>query len=113
MKHIIAYIKPHKLNNVTMALHEIKGLSGMTILDVRGCGRGASQDKPHSIEEEIYDFVKHIKLEVFCLDELTEKVVSAIQTEAHTGLKGDGKIYITDTFDAVRISTGERGDEAV
>ncbi len=113
MKHIIAYIKPHKLNNVTMALHEIDGLSGMTILEVRGCGRGTCGDEPHSIEEDLYDFVKHIKLEVFCLDKLVEDVVAAIQTQAHTGLKGDGKIYITDAFDAVRISSGERGEAAV
>ena len=113
MKHIIAYIKPHKLSNVTMALHEIEGLSGMTVLDVRGCGRGAYNNESHSVEEDLYDFVKHIKIEVFCLDKLAEEVVSAIQTKAHTGLKGDGKIYITDTFDAVRISSGERGEAAI
>ncbi len=113
MKHIIAYIKPHKLNNVSMALHKIEGLSGMTVLDVRGCGRKLCKDEPHSVEEDLYDFVKHIKIEVFCLDNLVEDVVSVIQTQAHTGLKGDGKIYITDAFDAIRISSGERGEAAV
>ncbi|HGY56274.1 MAG TPA: P-II family nitrogen regulator [Caldithrix abyssi] len=113
MKHIIAYIKPHKLSIVTMALHEIKGLSGMTILDVRGCGRGGACEEPPSVEEELYDFVKHIKIEVFCLDSIAEEVVSVIQTNAHTGLKGDGKIYITEVSDAIRISSGERGEVAV
>ena len=55
----------------------------------------------------------HIKIEIFCLDELGEEIISTIQTKAYTGLKGDGKIYITAAFDAVRISTGERGESAV
>ncbi len=113
MKHIIAYIKPHKLNSVTMALREIEGLSGMTILDVRGCGRGFCGDEPRPVEVDLYDFIKHVKIEVFCVDGMVEKVVSTMLEKAHTGLKGDGKIYITGCEDAIRISTGERGEEAV
>ncbi|NOY05765.1 MAG: P-II family nitrogen regulator [Chlorobi bacterium] len=113
MKHIIAYIKPHKLSSVTMALREIEGLSGMTILDVRGCGRGFCSEGPRPVEEELYDFIKHVKIEVFCVDRLVENVVATILDKAHTGLKGDGKIYITDAEDAIRISTGERGEAAV
>ena len=113
MKHIIAYIKPHKLTEVTLALHKIEGLTGMTALDVRGFGRGRGKGEPSPLTEQLYDFVPHVKIEVFCKDELLEEIVSTIQTAAHTGLRGDGKIYITEASDAIRISTGERGEAAV
>ena len=113
MKHIIAYIKPHKLSKITMELHKIDGLTGMTVLDVRGFGRTKAKDAPHRIVEDLVDYVPHVKIEIFCLDELTEEIVSLIQTHAHTGLKGDGKIYICGTQDAIRISSGERGKSAV
>ena len=113
MKHIIAYIKPHKLDQVTMALHRIEGITGMTVLNVHGCGRGMFVGEDPSAEEELCEYVPHKKMEIFCLNKMVETIVSAIQTNAHTGLKGDGKIYITDTFDAIRISSGERGESAV
>ena len=111
MKHIIAYIKPHKLTAVTMALRSIENLSGMTVLDVKGFGRGRA--KAASLEEQLVDFVPHVKIEIFCNDQLVEPVIKAIETSAHTGLRGDGKIYICDLQDAIRISTGERGEAAV
>ena len=113
MKHIIAYIKPHKLSSVTLALHRIKGLAGMTVLNVEGCGKGMYVNEEHSTEKELCDFIHHIKLEIFCLDSLAEIVISAIQKNAHTGLKGDGKIYLSSVEDAIRISSGERGEKAV
>lgn len=111
MKHIIAYIKPHKLTEVTMALRRIKNLSGMTVLDVKGFGRG--RKKEASLEEQLVDFVPHVKIEVFCKDQLMDQVVEAIEKTAHTGLRGDGKIYICELQEAIRISTGERGESAV
>ncbi len=111
MKHIIAYIKPHKLTEVTLALRSIENLSGMTVLDVKGFGRG--RKKEATLEEQLLDFVPHVKIEVFCNDELVEQVVNAIETTAHTGLRGDGKIYICGLQEAIRISTGERGKAAV
>jgi len=113
MKHIIAYIKPHKLTKVNMALHQIKELTGITVIDVRGYGRGKFTTDRHSIEDDLIDHVPHVKIELFCWDELVEEIITTIQTKAHTGLKGDGKIYITEAIDAVRISTGERGPGAV
>ena len=113
MKHIIAYIKPHKLSKVTLALYKIEGLTGMSALDVKGFGRTKTKDEPQRTVEELVDYVPHVKFEIFCKDELLEEIVSIIQTEAHTGLRGDGKIYICGVSDAIRISTGERGIEAV
>ncbi|NOX38313.1 MAG: P-II family nitrogen regulator [Calditrichaeota bacterium] len=111
MKHIIAYIKPHKLSPVTLALQKIENLPGMTVLEVKGFGRCA--EKKASLEDQLYDFVPHIKIEIFCPDNMVDELVSTIEREAHTGLKGDGKIYVCDAEQAVRISTGERGDAAV
>lgn len=111
MQHIIAYIKPHKLSEVTLALRKVEGLSGMTVLEVKGFGRGRKTDIP--LEEQLYDFVPHIKIEIFCLDELLDEIVNTIQNAAHTGLRGDGKIYICGAKEAIRISTGEKGDSAV
>jgi nitrogen regulatory protein PII len=96
-----------------MALHRINGLTGITVIDVRGCGKGNFADEPHSLKDDLIDHIPHIKIEIFCLDELVEEIISTIQTNAHTGLKGDGKIYITDAIDAIRISSGERGKTAV
>ena len=94
MKHIISYIKPHKLTKVTLALHKVEGLTGMSVLDVRGFGRTKAKDEPHRIVEDLVDYVPHAKIEIFCKDDLAEEIVNTIQTEAHTGLRGDGKIYI-------------------
>ncbi len=111
MKQIQAYIKPHKLSAVTRALHHIEGLTGMSATDVRGFGRGRAKDSPHRITEDLVDYVPHVKLEA--VDEIVDEVVETIRREAHTGLRGDGKIYVSPVEDAVRISTGERGDAAV
>ena len=111
MKHIIAYIKPHKLDVVTQALHQIDQLTGMTVLEVKGFGRERKNEL--SPEEQLKDFVRHYKIELFCKNEISEEVVTAIAQSAHTGLRGDGKIYICGTQDAIRISSGERGKVAV
>ncbi|HED07718.1 MAG TPA: P-II family nitrogen regulator [Ignavibacteria bacterium] len=113
MKHIITYIKPHKLSEVTLALHKIKDLTGISVLDIKGFGRIKTKDEPHRIVEDLVDFIPHVKIEIFCKDFLVEKIVNTIKTVAHTGLRGDGKIYITPVDDAVRISTGERGEAAI
>ena len=112
MKEIKAYIKPHKLADVTSVLGSVAGLTGMTVFECRGFGRGAGttdeaqQDGPD-------EFRKSVKLEIVCSDNLADQVVTAIETAAHTGLKGDGKIHVSEISRAVRISTGETGDSAV
>ena len=113
MKQIQAYIQPHKLAAVTRALHHVEGLTGASVLDVRGFGRGRAKDVPHRITEDLVDYVPHVKIEAVVEDAVVEEVVEAIRREAHTGLRGDGKIYVSPVEDAVRISTGERGDAAV
>ena len=113
MKHIIAYIKPHQLSKVTLALHKIEALTGISVLDIRGFGRIKAKDEPHRIVEDLVDYIPHVKIEIFCKDSLVEKIVGTIKTVAHTGLRGDGKIYISTVDDAIRISTGERGRAAI
>lgn len=112
MKEIKAYIKPHKLADVTRGLHKVKGISGMSVTDVRGFGRGRAKDSPHRIVEDLVDYIPHVKIEIICRDELVEEIVSTIADHAHTGLRGDGKIYIAPVEDAIRISNGERGINA-
>ncbi len=113
MKEIKAYIKPHKLSAVTLKLHEIERLTGMSVVDVRGFGRSKAKNAKHRIVEDLVDYVPHVKIEIVCEDELVEEIVSVIEKTAHTGLRGDGKIYVTSVETAVRISTGERGEIAV
>ncbi len=104
MKEVKAYIKPHRLSPVTLALHEIEGLSGMSVIDARGYGRSRTQ---------VGDYVPHVKIEVVCLDNLVDTVVTTIEKAAYTGLRGDGKIYVSPVENAVRIETGEHGESAV
>lgn len=113
MKEIKAYIKPHKLSSVTLALHKVEGLTGMSVTDVRGFGRGRAKDSPDRIIEDVVGFIPCVKLEIICEDHLAEAVVSTVQQTAHTGLRGDGKIYVSAMEKAVRISTGERGEAAI
>lgn len=114
MKEIKAYIKPHKLSDVTLALHHVEGLTGMSVSDVKGFGRGLAKNAPHSIREDLADNVPHVKIEIVCSDELVDEIVETIRKAAHTGLRGDGKIYVlAHVEEAVRISTGEHGVAAV
>jgi len=113
MKMVIAYIKPHKLSEVVLALQEVDGLTGATFNDVRGFGRGRARNAPDRIREDAGDFVPRIRVEVACVDGLVEHVVEAIEKSAHTGLRGDGKVCVTPLEKAVRISTGERDNDSV
>jgi len=113
MKEIKAYIKPHKLCEVTLALHKVEGLTGMNVVDVRGFGRSRAKDAPHRIVEGPVDFVPYVKIEIVCTEEFVDQIIAAIEENAHTGLRGDGKIYVSDVEHAVRITTGERGEIAV
>lgn len=106
MKLVIAYIKSHKLPEVTMALRQIKGLTGASVSDMRGFGRQREA-------ESSGDYVPIARLEIFCNDALSETVVNAIEKAAHTGLRGDGKIYVCNVTQAVRISNGERDEKAI
>lgn len=111
MKEIKAYIKQHKLDEVIWALHKIEGLSGVSILAAQGCGRGWHRNG--SNPGDLIHQRTLAKLEIFCRDELVPEVVDSIEKAAHTGLMGDGKIYVIDVEQAVRIRTGERGIGAI
>ncbi|MBI1387085.1 MAG: DUF3240 domain-containing protein [bacterium] len=113
MKEIKAYIKPHKLNDVTLALHQMKGLTGMSVVDVKGFGRNRGKEAPNRVVEELVDYVPHVKIEIVCADSMVDEIVSVIQTKAHTGLRGDGKIFISNVESAIRIQTGERDGDSV
>ena len=113
MKEIKAYIKPHKLSDVTLALHQLKDLTGMSVMDVRGFGHTRGTEAHHRTIDDLEDYLPHVKIEIICKDELVENIISTIEKAAHTGLHGDGKIYVSDVSNAIRISTGERGDKAV
>ncbi len=113
MKKITAYIKKHKLQKVTLALHRVEGLSGMSVTDIRGFGRGKAKNAPTRVVEELVDYIPGVKIEIFCHDHKVEEIITVIEKSAHTGLRGDGKIYLQEVLDAVRINTGERGEEAV
>lgn len=113
MKEVKAYVKRHKLADATRALHQVEGLTGMSVCDVRGFGRGKAKDQPHRIVDDLVDYVPGVKLEIVCRDELVDQIVAIIEQAAHTGLRGDGKIYVTNVETAVRISSGERGSSAL
>lgn len=113
MKLIIAYIKPHKLTEVTLALHKISGLPGASFSEIKGFGRGRAKDAPDKVQHEMIDYLPRVRLEIACPDDLVDEVVCSIEKNAHTGLRGDGKIYVTGLDQAVRISTGERDESAI
>lgn len=113
MKQVIAYIKPHKLENVMLALHNINGLTGISVLAMRGCGRSRKTASDVIFDDDNYGLVSRLKLEIACYDEQLAEVVTTIQKSAHTGLRGDGKIYVLPILEAVRISTGDTGEVAV
>ncbi len=113
MKEIKAFIKPHMLSNVVMALSSLEGLSGLTVTKVQGFGRSRAKGARHRIVEDLIDYVPHVKLEIVCRDALVDEIVSIIEKTAHTGLSGDGKIFVSAIETAVRISTGDRDEAAV
>lgn len=114
MKEIKAIIQPFMLSKVINALKELEGLPGVTVdTSVRGFGIGRAAEAPGRIVEDFVEYVPKAKLEIVVPDTLVEKVVGAIQMNAHTGNPGDGKIFVYDVEDVVKIRTGERGDKAI
>jgi len=112
MKLIEAIIKPFKLDEVKDALAEI-GIEGITVSEVKGFGRQKGHTELYRGAEYVVDFLPKVKLEVAVVDELAAKVVETIETTARTGRIGDGKIFVLSLDNAIRIRTGEKGDEAI
>jgi nitrogen regulatory protein P-II 2 len=112
MKLVIAIIKPFKLDEVREALSAI-GVAGMTVTEVKGFGRQKGQTEIYRGAEYSTNMVPKIKVEVACASDLSPRVVEAIQQAANTGAIGDGKIFVLDLLEAVRIRTGETDDTAL
>jgi len=112
MKHIIAVLKPFKLDDVREALGEV-GVTGMTVSEVKGFGRQKGHTELYRGAEYVVDFLPKVKLEVVVDDALVERVVEAIGAAARTGKIGDGKIFVLPVEQAVRIRTGETGADAL
>lgn len=112
MKKIEAIIKPFKLDEVKDALHDI-GLHGMTVIESKGFGRQRGHTELYRGAEYVVDFLPKLKIEIVVPDSLSEQAIEAITKSARTGKIGDGKIFLSDVQDVVRIRTGERGDAAV
>jgi nitrogen regulatory protein P-II 1 len=112
MKKVEAIIKPFKLDEVKEALQEV-GLKGMTVTEVKGFGRQKGHTELYRGAEYVVDFLPKVKIEVIVEDDILDRAVEAIQTAAKTDRIGDGKIFIFDVQDIVRIRTGERGGDAL
>lgn len=103
MKEIKAYIKAIKQDEVTRALHRVEGLAGASFSNVLGFGRGKDQSSGVSPDDDPSGYVKHVKVEVVCEDEIADAVIEAIHRSGHTGRRGDGCIFVSDVERKVRI----------
>ena len=112
MKKLEAVIKPFKLEEVREALSEI-GINGLTVTEVKGFGRQKGHTELYRGGEYTIDFLPKVKLELVVSDDILESAMDAIVKAAHTGKIGDGKIFVTSVEQALRIRTGETGEEAV
>lgn len=112
MKKIETIVRPHLLEAVKNALQEA-GIVGMTVTEVKGFGRQKGHTETYRGSEYRVDFLPKVKIEVAVPGELVEKAVDAVLKTARTGKFGDGKIFVTHIEEAVRIRTGERGDQAL
>ena len=112
MKKVEAIIKPFKLDEVKERLAEI-GVHGMTVIEVKGFGRTGGKKEVYRGSAYVVDFVPKVKVEIVVPEELVTDVLDAIEKSAKTGRIGDGKIFVTNVEEAVRIRTGERGKDAI
>ncbi len=112
MKKIEAIIKPFKMDDVREALSDI-GVSGMTVTEVKGFGRQKGHTELYRGAEYQVDFLPKVKLELIVADDMTDRAIEAISSQAQTGKIGDGKIFVTNVERVIRIRTGEENEEAV
>lgn len=112
MKKIEAIIRHFKLEEIKNALNEI-GVAGMTVTEVKGFGRQKGHTEMYRGTEYAIDFVPKVKIEVVCNEEALQTIVDTVVTKAQTGQMGDGKIFVTELSEAIRIRTGEKGVDAI
>lgn len=113
MKEIKAIIRRFKLLDVAEALKKIEGLPGVTVSEIRGFGKSRAKNAKDKVVYEMVEFIPRIQLEVVVDDEMVDAVVNVIQHYAHTGNTGDGKIFVTNIEEIVKIRTNERGRDAI
>ena len=113
MVHLVtAVIKPHRVDEVKDALSEV-GVQGMTVTEVKGFGRTGGKKEVYRGSAYVVDFVPKVKIEIVLGDEMVEKAIDAIRRAAQTGRIGDGKIFVSNIEEAIRIRTGESGLDAI
>jgi nitrogen regulatory protein P-II 1 len=112
MKKIEAIIKPHKLDEVKERLRQV-GISGMTVSEVKGFGRTGGKTEVYRGSAYVVDFVPKVRIDVVVKESMVAEAVQAIAAAAKTGKIGDGKIFVTPVDEAIRIRTGEKGDDAI
>ncbi len=112
MKKVEAIIKPFKLDEVKESLNEI-GIQGITISEVKGFGRQKGHTELYRGAEYVVDFIPKIKIEIIVADSILPQVVESIEKSAKTGRIGDGKIFVTNVEEVIRIRTGETGEDAL
>lgn len=112
MKKIEAIIKPFKLEEIKEALNEI-GIQGMTITEVKGFGRQKGHTELYRGSEYVVDFIPKVKIEIVVPDRISEKAIEIIEKKGKSGKIGDGKIFVYTIEDAIRIRTGQSGEEAI
>ncbi len=115
MKEIKAIIRPFKLLDVVSDLQKLENLPGVTISEIRGFGKSKGRDaeEKEKIMDGLISYVQKVKIEVVVPDEMVETVVNTIQTKAHTGNPGDGKIFVYPVDEVIKIRTNERGTAAI
>ena len=112
MKKIEAIVKPFKLDEVKEALSNV-GVSGLTVFEVKGFGRQKGHTELYRGAEYVVDFLPKIKLEFIINDEILEEVIETIKSSAYTGKIGDGKIFVSNIDEIIRIRTGEKNSDAI
>ena len=112
MKKVDAIVKPFKLDEVKDKLNEI-GVQGITVTEAKGFGRQKGHTELYRGAEYVVDFLPKVKMEIVIADTQVDEVIDTIMKAAQTGRIGDGKIFVTNLVDVIRIRTGERGEEAI
>ena len=112
MKKVEAIIKPFKLDDVKEALHGV-GMQGMTVTEAKGFGRQRGHTELYRGAEYVVDFLPKLKIEIVIADDAVQSAIEAITKAAQTGKIGDGKIFVTEVKEAIRIRTGEQGEGAL
>lgn len=112
MNMIVAFLPPHRLDKVARRLQRLESFPGMTVTEAKGHGQEKLREEQDS-NAQMTDFTPAVRLETIVGDSLVESVLEAIFEAAHTGSRGDGKVYVLPVLDALRIKTGTRGEDAI